>query len=304
MMEDPDKNNDAILITGPTASGKSALALDFAQRHGGVVINADSMQVYDTLRVVTARPSLDEMAGVRHALYGHVPASRSYSAGDWLRDVEQLISALRLEGRLPVIVGGTGLYFKALMGGLSEMPAIPDALRSDIRLRLEAEGPNALYAELSALDPSVAQRLNPGDGQRIVRALEVFSVTGRSIAAFQTQSGPALIDPDRALKLVVLPDRKILHERINLRFERMMEEGAVEEVEAILTLQLAPEMPAMKAIGVSQIADMLAGRMTRAEAIERSSAATRQYAKRQMTWFRNQMDETWQRIDPAAYRVG
>ena len=303
-MEDPDKNNDAILITGPTASGKSALALDFAQRHGGVVINADSMQVYDTLRVVTARPSVDEMAGVRHALYGHVPASRSYSAGDWLRDVEQLISALRLEGRLPVIVGGTGLYFKALMGGLSEMPAIPDALRSDIRLRLEAEGPNALHAELSVLDPSVAQRLNPGDGQRIVRALEVFLVTGRSIAAFQTQSGPALIAPDRALKLVVLPDRKILHERINLRFERMMEEGAVEEVEAILTLQLAPEMPAMKAIGVSQIADMLAGRMTRAEAIERASAATRQYAKRQMTWFRNQMDESWQRIDPAAYRVG
>jgi tRNA dimethylallyltransferase len=304
MMEDPDKNYDAILITGPTASGKSALALDFAQRNGGVVINADSMQVYDTLRVVTARPSLEEMAEVPHALYGHVPASLSYSAGEWLRDVEQLISALRRERRIPVIVGGTGLYFKALMGGLSEMPAIPDAVRSDIRLRLEAEGPNALHAELSAHDPSVAQRLNPGDGQRIVRALEVFSVTGRSIAEFQMQSGPARIDPDRALKLVVLPDRQVLHERINLRFERMMEEGAVEEVETVLTLQLAPEMPAMKAIGVSQIADMLAGRMTQAEAIERASAATRQYAKRQMTWFRNQMDESWQRIDPATYRVG
>lgn len=303
-MEDPSKNNDAILITGPTASGKSALAIAFARAHDGVVINADSMQVYDTLQVITARPSAEEMGGVAHQLYGHVPASRSYSTGDWLREVGSLLADLRNEGRLPVIIGGTGLYFKALTGGLSDMPVIPDAVRTEIRQRLEAEGPEVLHEELAAVDPTVAQRLNTSDGQRIVRALEVFSATGRSITEFQKQSGPMLIDPDRALKLVVLPDRKLLHDRINRRFALMMEAGAIEEVEALMRLQLAPEMPVMKAIGVSQIADMMASRISRAEAVDLASAATRQYAKRQMTWFRNQMDDSWQRIDPATYRVG
>ncbi len=302
-MEDPSMNNDAILITGPTASGKSALALAFAKRHGGVVINADSMQVYDTLRVVTARPSVEEMDGVPHQLYGHIPASRSYSTGDWLREVEMLLGRLRSEGRLPVIVGGTGLYFKALTGGLSDMPAVPDALRAELRHRLETEGALALHEELAQVDPPMAERLNPGDGQRIVRALEVIRATGRSIADFQKQSGPVLVDPDRALKLVVLPDRKVLHERINRRFEAMMDEGAIEEVEGILALHLPSDMPAMKAIGVSQITEMLAGRISRDDAIERASAATRQYAKRQMTWFRNQMDDSWQRVDPARFRI-
>ncbi|WP_076398059.1 tRNA (adenosine(37)-N6)-dimethylallyltransferase MiaA [Rhizobium sp. RU33A] len=303
MMEDPDKNNDAILITGPTASGKSALALQFARRHDGVVINADSMQVYNTLRVVTARPSEAEMGGVRHELYGHVPAGQTYSTGDWLREARVLLERLKHENRLPVFVGGTGLYFKALTGGLSEMPAIPAGLRSEIRDRLEIDGTEALHRKLAEVDPAMAQRLSPGDGQRIVRALEVFRATGRSIAEFQKQSGPMLVDPDRTLKLVVLPDRAVLHDRINRRFEQMMDQGAVEEVEALLSLGLRPEMPAMKAIGVAQIADMLAGRITRHEAVERASAATRQYAKRQMTWFRNQMDESWERVDPAVFRI-
>lgn len=303
-MEDPDKNNDAILITGPTASGKSALALQFARRHNGVVINADSMQVYDTLRVVTARPGEAEMGGVPHELYGHVPAGRTYSTGDWLREAGALVEQLKHEKRLPVFVGGTGLYFKALTGGLSEMPAIPADLRVEIRQRLQTEGADALHRELVEVDPAMAQRLSPGDGQRIVRALEVFRATGRSIAEFQKQSGPQLVDPDRARKLVVLPDRTVLHDRINRRFEQMMDEGAIEEVEALLSLGLKPEMPAMKAIGVAQIANMLAGRITRHEAVERASAATRQYAKRQMTWFRNQMDESWERVDPAVFRIG
>jgi tRNA dimethylallyltransferase len=181
------------------------------------------------------------------------------------------------------------------------MPAIPDALRVELRQRLVAEGSDALHAQLSVLDPEMAKRLNPGDGQRIVRALEVFSATGRSIADFQNNSGPKLVDPERALKLVVLPDRTVLHDRINRRFAKMMDAGAIEEVEALLSLHLSPEMPAMKAIGVSQIADMLQGRVTRTEVVELASAATRQYAKRQMTWFRNQMDDSWQRIDPATY---
>lgn len=302
-MEDPSKNSDAILITGPTASGKSALALEFARRHDGVVINADSMQVYDTLRVVTARPSEAEMQGVPHLLYGHVPASASYSTGDWLREMTALIARLKDDGRRPVVVGGTGLYFKALTGGLSEMPTIPEALRADIRGRLVEEGAESLHRSLSDVDPGQAHRLHPSDGQRIVRALEVLFATGRSISDFQTGSGSMLVDPEHAAKLVVLPERAVLHDKINRRFALMMDEGAIEEVEHLLALNVAPEMPVMKAIGVSQIADMLAGRITRDEAIERASAATRQYAKRQMTWFRNQMDDSWVRIDPATYRI-
>nr|WP_037072723.1 tRNA (adenosine(37)-N6)-dimethylallyltransferase MiaA [Rhizobium sp. PDO1-076] len=299
MMEDPRQDIDAILITGPTASGKSAMALELARRHDGVVINADSMQVYDTLRVVTARPSEADMEGVPHLLYGHVPASTSYSTGDWLREVGVVLGGLKAEGRMPVIIGGTGLYFKSLTGGLSDMPAIPTAIRDALRQRAVDEGAEALHAELSGRDPVVAEKLRPQDGQRIVRALEVLEATGRSISSFQGKAGPMIVDPARAEKFVVLPDRAVLHERINRRFSMMMEDGAIEEVQALLAQGLSPEMPAMKAIGVSLIADMLAGRVSREEAIERASAATRQYAKRQMTWFRNQMDDSWSRIDPA-----
>jgi tRNA dimethylallyltransferase len=298
MMKNLDENFDAILITGPTASGKSALALRLARERNGVVINADSMQVYDTLRVLTARPSEDEMEGVPHLLYGHVLASSLYSTGEWLREISALLPDLRKQGRFPVIVGGTGLYFKALTGGLSDMPAIPDDIRERLRSRLIEEGPAVLHAELSRLDPAMAEGLQPGDGQRIVRALEVIEATGKSIRDFQKASGPVIIDPDRAQKIVVLPDRPVLHARINRRFETMMESGAVEEVKALLALNLAPDATAMKAIGVSQIADMLAGRMSEAEVIEKSAAATRQYAKRQMTWFRNQMGEDWARLKP------
>lgn len=297
-MKNLDENFDAILITGPTASGKSALALRLARERNGVVINADSMQVYDTLRVLTARPSEDEMEGVPHLLYGHVLASSLYSTGEWLREISALLPDLRKQGRFPVIVGGTGLYFKALTGGLSDMPAIPDDIRERLRSRLIEEGPAVLHAELSRLDPAMAEGLQPGDGQRIVRALEVIEATGKSIRDFQKASGPVIIDPDRAQKIVVLPDRPVLHARINRRFETMMESGAVEEVKALLALNLAPDATAMKAIGVSQIADMLAGRMSEAEVIEKSAAATRQYAKRQMTWFRNQMGEDWARLKP------
>ncbi len=297
-MKNLDENFDAILITGPTASGKSALALRLARERGGVVINADSMQVYDTLRVLTARPSEDEMEGVPHLLYGHVPASSLYSTGEWLREISALLPDLRKQGRFPVIVGGTGLYFKALTGGLSDMPAIPDEIRDRLRSRLVKEGPAFLHAELSRLDPAMAEGLQPGDGQRIVRALEVIEATGKSIRDFQKANGPVIVDPERAQKFVVLPERPVLHDRINRRFETMMESGAVEEVKALLALNLPPDATAMKAIGVSQIADMLAGRMSEAEVIEKSAAATRQYAKRQMTWFRNQMGPDWTRIQP------
>ncbi|MBW9055321.1 tRNA (adenosine(37)-N6)-dimethylallyltransferase MiaA [Rhizobium mesosinicum] len=296
MMENLLSTMNAILITGPTASGKSALAVELAKEHGGVVINADSMQVYDTLGVLTARPYEEDMEDVPHHLYGHVPAGQAYSTGAWVRDVTTLLPHIRTEGRLPVFVGGTGLYFKALTGGLSEMPVIPEKVRQRLRARLLEEGAEGLHGELAKVDPAVAASLNLQDGQRIVRALEVFEATGQSIAEFRGQAGSLVVDPESARKIVVLPDRTVLHQRINGRFEKMLEQGAEEEVKALLALDLPPEMPVMKAIGVSQIAAMLRGEMSRAEVIERGAAATRQYAKRQMTWFRNQMDESWERL--------
>jgi tRNA dimethylallyltransferase len=289
---------DAILITGPTASGKSALALDWARRVDGVVVNADSMQVYDTLRVVTARPSDAEMGGIEHRLYGHVPAAATYSTGAWLRAAEAEIAAIRAAGKMPILIGGTGLYFKALTGGLSDMPEVPEELRLALRARLAKEGPEALHAVLAARDPQGAAALQPGDAQRILRALEVLMTSGNPIAHFQAMAAPALIDPARARKIVVMPDREVLRARIDRRFASMMDEGAVEEVEALLAQSPPPDVPAMKAIGVPQIAAMLRGEMSRADVVEKASAATRQYAKRQMTWFRNQMDETWERVTP------
>ena len=298
-MKNLEIRQDAILITGPTASGKSALAVALAKQHNGVVVNADSMQVYDTLHVLTARPFEADMQGVAHHLYGHVPASQHYSTGEWFRDAAVVLQAVRGEGRIPVFVGGTGLYFKALTGGLSDMPAVPAAIREHVRGRLLAEGAEALHAALSEKDPETAASLRPGDGQRIARALEIFEATGQSIRVFQARQGSVAIDPESALKIVVLPDRALLRQRIDRRFAGMLETGAVEEVEALLSLGLKPEMPAMKAIGVPQIAAFLSGTMSKAEVIETSSAATRQYAKRQMTWFRNQLDDSWLRWDPA-----
>lgn len=287
----------AILIAGPTASGKSALALELARKAGGVIVNADSMQVYGVLDLLTARPGLAELEAVPHHLYGHVPPSVRYSVGAWTRDVASLLSGGALEGRRPVIVGGTGLYFRALLGGLSQMPEIPPEVRERWREQLDADGPQALHRVLSERDPAAAGRLSPADGQRIVRALEILDVTGRSILEWRGEPGTPLVDPASAERIVLDPERSELARRIDERFDRMMAQGAVEEVRRLLALDLPPALPAMKAIGVRGIAAMLAGEIDAEEAVMRAKAATRQYAKRQLTWFRNQFGPEW-RVQP------
>jgi tRNA dimethylallyltransferase len=286
----------AVLIAGPTASGKSALALQIAGELGGEIVNADSMQVYGVLDRLTARPSQDDMARVPHHLYGHIAPRTAYSTGLWLNEAADAIADIRARGAVPVVVGGTGLYFRALTGGLSDMPPIPAEIREPLRTRLEREGIEPLHRELARLDPAMSERLRPADRQRIVRALEVVMATGQSIASFQERRGPEIVDPAKARCIVIDPDRALLHARINARFERMVEEGAVAEVEQLMALDIPAQHPAMKAIGVGPISDYIRGDLSLDEAIERSRAATRQYAKRQMTWFRNQLGAEWQRL--------
>lgn len=286
---------DVVLIAGPTASGKSAHAVDLAQQTGAAIINTDSMQVYNVLQVLTARPNEAEMGKVPHHLYGHIDPSRSYSTGQWARDVKALLQLLPDD--LPLIfVGGTGLYFRALTDGLSPMPEIAPSIRAHWRERLAHDGANVLHNVLSEKDPVAAEALEPSDSQRIVRALEVLEASGKPISWWQAQPGEPLIDADNADKRVLLPERARLHDRINRRFADMTESGAVDEVKALIALDLDPALPAMRAIGVPEISQALNGELSWDEAIDRAQAATRQYAKRQMTWFRQQMDSSWQRM--------
>jgi tRNA dimethylallyltransferase len=289
----------AVLIAGPTASGKSALALALADRLGGTIVNADSMQVYGDLRVITARPSAEEEARAPHRLYGHVDASEIYSTGRWLSDAAAAISAITAAGRLPIVVGGTGLYFKALTAGLAAVPAIPADIRDHVRGRLESEGVGALYAELINRDPQTAARLMPLDRARIARALEVVLATGRSLSDWHKEGLPAPLDPAHAAKIFVTSDRKELVARIERRFSEMLKQGALEEVRALAARQLNPLLPAMKAHGVPWLLRHLGGELSLDEAAEGSIMDTRRYAKRQLTWFRGQMKD-WPSAPPDA----
>jgi tRNA dimethylallyltransferase len=290
--------HNAILIAGPTASGKSALALRLAKAHDALIVNADSMQVYDVLRVVTARPDDHDLQAAPHRLYGHVQPVIAFSTGAWLRDVSRL--AAEEGGRRFIFVGGTGLYFRGLVEGFAEMPDIPAHIRDRWRYKLHEEGPEKLHRILRVEDPEVGMMLRPSDGQRIVRALEVLESSGRSIAHWQAESRPPLIDRASATFQVIETDRATLIERINKRFDRMVEEGALGEVERLLALRPDPAVPAMKAIGVRELGEVLADRMPLADAVERAKIATRQYARRQSTWFRNQFGPEWQRVSGGA----
>ena len=289
-----------ILIAGPTASGKSALALELAEALGGTIINADSMQVYRDLRIITARPTPEEERRAPHRLYGYVDAAENYSVGRWCVDAAGAIEAAQIAQSPVIITGGTGLYFKALGHGLAAVPPIPAKIRDAVRTRLESEGAAALHAELIERDPATAARLRPNDRSRVSRALEVVLATGRSLTDWHKLHRPGSIDFARAAKVFLAPERDVLYRRIDARFDAMMAAGALEEVGALAARRLDPLLPAMKAHGVPWLIRHLDGEITLAEAVERSKRDTRQYTKRQATWFRNQLPQfAWVEPDQA-----
>ena len=286
-------DTSAILIAGPTASGKSGLALELAAACRGYIVNTDSMQIYDVLNVLTARPDANALAAVEHHLYGHVHPAQDYSTGRWMADVSALIASPALLGRTPVFVGGTGLYFRALTGGISQMPDVPGEVRASWRLRLAQEGPEALHPLLAEADPQAAARIKPQDGQRIARALEIYEASGKPISHWQGVQSAPLIDVHRADRILLLPDRAVLAARIATRLRQMVDHGALEEVKALIGLDLDPALPAMKAIGVPDFAAHLRGETDLEKALEMAAISTKQYAKRQSTWFRNQLGPEW-----------
>ena len=284
----------AVLIAGPTASGKSAQALALAEALGGTIINADSMQVYRDLRIVTARPTAQEEARVPHLLYGHVDAAENYSVGRWCVDASAALAAVERAGRLPVVVGGTGLYFKALTRGLAAVPPIPPQIRAAVRERLERKGIAALYAELGERDAATARRLMPRDRARVTRALEVMLATGRSLTDWHAEGMKPALDAQAAVKLFLDVERAELYRRIDGRFDAMLGSGALDEVRALASRGLDPALPAMKAHGVPWLIRHLSGEIDLVAAVEGAKRDTRRYSKRQGTWFRHQLpDWTW-----------
>ncbi|NKC33063.1 tRNA (adenosine(37)-N6)-dimethylallyltransferase MiaA [Falsiroseomonas selenitidurans] len=276
----------AILVAGPTASGKSALALALAERLGGAVINADSMQVYAGLRVLTARPTPEEEARVPHLLYGLRPPAAAGTVAWWRGAALAAMEAVRAAGRVPILCGGTGLYFLSLTQGLSAIPPVPEAARAEARRLLAEEGPAALHRRLAVLDPETAASLRPSDSQRIARAWEVVSGTGRGLRAWQAEAGtgPA---PWRFAALLLDPPRDALRSAIVTRWHAMLAAGALEEVRALAAQRLDPALPAMRAHGVPELLAHLQGRMTLEAASTRAILNTGQYTKRQATWFRH-----------------
>ncbi len=281
----------ALLIAGPTASGKSAVALALARRLGGVVINADSMQVYSDLRILSARPSLGDEASAPHWLYGHVDGAVNYSVGHWLADVGARLKEAAAQSQIPILVGGTGLYFKALTQGLSPMPIVPQAVRESVRRAAQGASAPELHEQLSAVDPLMAAKLRPSDPQRILRALEVFAATGRSLATFQNQRSQPLLGAGAWRGVFLAPDRTALRGVINGRFDAMIEEGALDEVSGLRARGLDPALPVMRAHGVPHLMAYFDGALALDEAMTRAKDDTRAYARRQHTFARNQLPQ-------------
>ena len=281
----------ALLIAGPTASGKSALAMRLARQHDGVIINTDSMQVYRDLRVLTARPTPDDEWAIPHLLYGTVDAAINFSAGAWVAEAAKVLAEVRAKGKLPIFVGGSGLYFKALTRGLSDVPAIAAEVRDNVRTRLERDGPEALHAQLALRDEESAARLHRNDRTRIARALEVVEATGRSLTDWHRDALPPLLPAGSFHAMFLTPERDELYARIDARFDVMLRAGALDEVAALAARKLDPLLPAMKAHGVPALIRHLAGELSLEDAAVIGRADTRHYAKRQFTRFRHQLPE-------------
>lgn len=292
-----ETRNRAVLIAGPTASGKSALALELADTLNGVILNADSMQLYRELSIVTARPCDVDLARAPHRLYGVLPAAEAFSTGDWLRFVEAELAGIQSAGKVPIVIGGTGLYFKALTEGLAVLPEIDPQIRLSCRRLADEGGVDSVRQALVDLDPAAAAQLV--DLQRLTRALEVIRSTGRTLADWQRMpdAAPVLAVAD-TVHVVLSPPRPWLHERIARRAGLMLRSGALKEVRSLLDLELPANLPALRAIGVKEIAALLRNEIDLEETERRLTIATRQYAKRQETWFRNQMSG-WRRLDPS-----
>ena len=278
------------LIAGPTASGKSALAVALAKTlENGIVVNADASQVYADLAILSARPTAEEMDGVPHRLFGHVDAAEAHNAARWAAEARNVIAEAHAAGRVPILVGGTGLYLRTLLHGIAPVPEIDPRVREAVRALPVAEA----HAALAMADPAAATRLNPADTTRVARALEVGRATGRTLADWQQAREGGIADTIALAPLILLPPRDWLRTRCDTRLIQMFEGGAIQEVEALLARHLDPDLPAMRAIGVPQIAAFLRGEISRADALEAAQAATRQYAKRQYTWFRHQPPADW-----------
>lgn len=284
------------LIAGPTASGKSRLALERAQASGAAILNADSQQLYADLRVLIARPSPAEEALAPHHLYGVVDASQAWSVGRWTRAALPLIESLGQQGQPILIVGGTGLYFTALTRGLADIPEVPLEVRDEAMRLYDAEGEAAFRLDLATHDPQAATAIEIGDRQRLTRAWAVARSSGRALSDWQADTTP-LLAPGTYERLVIEPDRETLYANCDARVLTMMQDGAIEEVRALVARSLDPSLPAMKAVGVREIAAWITGEASRETAVTALQQATRNYAKRQLTWFRNQCRD-WERVSP------
>ena len=285
----------AILIHGPTASGKTALAIEVAKRLGGEVVNADSMQVYQDLQVISARPTEEEMEGIQHHLFGHIDAALRYSTGQWLEEARQTIRDLELKGKRAIFVGGTGLYLLALTQGLSNIPPVPEDIRAEVKAIADSEGAEGLRARLAPIDPVTADRLGTGDKQRLSRAYEVYLATGKLITEFQNQRQTPVLRKNEWIGFALTPPRAKLYQKIDRRFEGMLMQGAMEEARELIKRDLDAELPAMKAHGMPWLAAFARGEITAEFAAENAKRDTRRYAKRQFTWIGRQFP-FWPRI--------
>jgi tRNA dimethylallyltransferase len=290
-----------LLIAGPTASGKSALALTLAERLGGEIVNADALQLYADLRLLTARPTPEEEARVPHHLFGVADGADGWSVGRWLEAALPVLDAIAARGRPAIVVGGTGLYFRALTKGLADIPAAPPAVRREAAEAFDRLGEKAFRQALAERDPAAAARIGPGDRQRLLRAFEVAEATGRALSDWQAGT-TAPIGPDQWRAVVLEPERKALYARCDARLAAMVEQGALEEVRTLMARGLDPVAPVMKAVGVRELAAHLAGEFSLAEALAMAQQETRRYAKRQLTWFRNQTPD-WPRLGDEAEAV-